>query len=100
MLDVQLTALYDPRGAVDVALETEAGPSLPFVTRPLLHQVLAHLLERRYSWLRLARDGAARTSFDGRAFEVELDGRSTRLADASDVEERLWSWVVASQVEA
>src|SRR6476661_3856926 len=28
VLDVQLTALYDPRGALDVGLDTEAGPQL------------------------------------------------------------------------
>ncbi|MEO5710691.1 MAG: hypothetical protein ABIQ59_12810 [Nocardioidaceae bacterium] len=92
VLDVQLTALYDPRGAVDVPLVTEAGPCLPFVTRPVLHDVLDHLVERRYTWLRL---GPNRVSSDGAAFSV--DGVPV---SATDIEDRLWSLAVSSGVEA
>jgi hypothetical protein len=99
VLDVQLTALYDPRGAVDVALDTEAGPSLPFVTRPVLREVLSHLVERRYSWLTLTGSGAARASYDGHAFDVGVDGTVTRHDDARLVEELLWSWAATAEAE-
>lgn len=92
VLDVQLTALYDPRGAVDVPLVTEAGPCLPFVTRPVLHDVLDHLVERRYTWLRL---GPTRVSFDGAGFSV--DGVPT---SATDVEDRLWSLAASADLRA
>ena len=87
VLDVQLTALYDPRGAADVPLVTEAGPCLPFVTRSVLHEVLGHLLERRYTWLRL---GPTLVSYDGSAFSV---GEPSRSVDPGDVEAALWSQV-------
>lgn len=92
VLDVQLTALYDPRDAVDVELVTEAGPCLPFVTRPVLHDVLAHLVERRYTWLRL---GSTQVTYDGAAFSV--DGVP---ASATDVEDQLWSLAVSSDAGA
>lgn len=94
VLDVQLTALYDPRGAVDVALVTEAGPCLPFLTRPVLHDVLAHLVERRYAWARL---GALRVTYDGTAFL--LDG-TEEARDVAAAEELLWSRVASADAEA
>jgi hypothetical protein len=87
VLDVQLTELYDPRGAVDVPLVTEAGPCLPFVTRAVLHDVLGHLTDRRYAWLRL---GPTLVSYDGSAFSV---GEPSRSVDRGDVEAVLWSQV-------
>jgi hypothetical protein len=93
VLDVQLTVLYDPRGAVDVALVTEAGPCLPFLTRPVLHDVLAHLAERRYAW---ARVGPTQVSHDGTSFL--LDGSAAWVASVEDL---LWEQaVLAADAEA
>jgi hypothetical protein len=94
VLDVQLTALYDPRGAVDVPLVTEAGPCLPFLTRPVLHDVLAHLVERRYAWARI---GALRVTYDGTAFLLDGAGSSGDIASA---EKLLWSRVASADAEA
>ena len=80
VLDVQLTALYDPRGAVDVALVTEAGPCLPFLTRPVLREVLAHLVERPLPWAPARR--ALRVTYDGTAFL--LDAAPSRRVDVAD----------------
>ena len=90
MLDVQLTALYDPRGAVDVRLLTEAGPCLPFLTRAVLREVLGHLADRRYSW---ARVGGTQVSYDGDSFLVDAAVSSGGLPS---VEELLWSAAVSA----
>ena len=94
VLDVQLTALFDPRGAVDVALRTEAGPRTPYVTRRLVHDVVAHLTDRRYHWVELARAGqpGLRATVDGAVLEVRHRDGSTRTADPGLVEELLWAW--------
>lgn len=100
--DVQLHALYDPRGGVDVALTTEAGPRLPYLSRTVLHEVVSHLLDRRYQWLEARRGDGSRLLVhrDGDAFGVELrDGALEQpggagTADASVVEELVWSWAV------
>ena len=55
VLDVQLAALYDPRGSLDVSLDTEGGPRLPYLTRSTLTTVLSHITELRYHWVNLAR---------------------------------------------
>ena len=77
VLDVQLRTLYDPRGSLDVALEVEGGPRLPYLTRPLLRDVVAHVAEGRYPCLGLVRDDRVVTVRTG---QPDLD------ADA------LWAW--------
>jgi hypothetical protein len=94
VLDVQLTALYDPRGAVDVRLLTEAGPCLPFLTRAVLREVLGHLADRRYSW---ARVGATQVSHDGASFLVDA---TVGPGDLASVEELLWSGAVSADAGA
>lgn len=98
VLDVQLDALYDPRGALDVSLDTEGGPRLPYLTRPLLATVLTQIRDRRYHWVTLAREsGVYAQAFrdDDGSWAVEhRDGRhfAARTTDAVLVEELLWSW--------
>jgi hypothetical protein len=55
VLDVQLRALYDPRGSVDVAWEAEGGPRLTYLTKALLLTVVAHVAEGRYGSVTFAR---------------------------------------------
>jgi hypothetical protein len=104
VLDVQLTALYDPRGALEVRLETEAGPCLPFLTRPVLRTVLSHLVERRYTWVRLSTHGGdggggeASVRADGAALELGFDGGpTTQQVDPDRVELLLWEWAEAAE---
>lgn len=100
--DVQLTALYDPRGARDVVLTTEAGPRLPYLTRPLLHDVLSQLLDRRYQWFTVERGDQTyvQARLDGDTFDVEhREGGpdrhfGARTRDAALVEGVVWSWTV------
>ena len=53
VLDVQLGVLYDPRDRLDVALETQGGPRLTFVTRRILRLVLSHIRAAHYHWVTL-----------------------------------------------
>ena len=100
VLDVQLGALYDPRNALDVTLETQGGPRLTFVTRKILDEVLSHIGEGRYHWVTVARgaDVFAQTYRDDDgswALEHrEAPGRhfAARTTDATLVEDVLWSW--------
>jgi hypothetical protein len=101
VLDVQLGALYDPRRSLDVALQTEAGPQLPYVTRAVLSQVLRDIQDGRYHWVNLARDGEhyAQTFHDDDgtwAVEHREGGPdqhfAARTADATLVDDLLWSW--------
>jgi hypothetical protein len=99
VLDLQLAALYDPRGRADVALDTEAGPQLPFVTRRLLNEVVGHIVGGRYHWVNLSRDGAGfaqsyRDPDGSWAVEHREGGRHflARTDDTEAVETLLWSW--------
>lgn len=99
VLDVQLAAFYHPRNAVDVALRTEAGPRLPYLTRRILREVTAHIRDGRYRWLTEARaDGTFAQGFrddDGSwAVEHRERGRhfAARTRDEPLVEDLLWSW--------
>lgn len=100
VLDVQLGALYDTRGAVGAAIETQGGPRLPFVTRPVLRQVLSHIAEDRYHWVTLSRgaDVFAQTyrDPDGSWALEHREGPAghfaARTADVALVEDVLWSW--------
>jgi hypothetical protein len=101
VLDVQLGALYDPRRGLDVGLQTEAGPQLPYVTRAILSQVLRDIQDGRYHWLNLSRDGEhyAQTFHDDDgtwAVEHREGGPDqhfvARTADATIVDDLLWSW--------
>ena len=98
VLDVQLDALYDPRGRVHVALDTEAGPQLPFLTRRSLREVVAHISGQRYHWVNLTRGQGFAQSYrdaDGSwAVEHRDGGRHfvARTDDAALVEGLLWSW--------
>jgi hypothetical protein len=101
VLDVQLGALYDPRGALDVALQTEAGPQLPYLTRTVLRAVLAHIEDGRYRWLTLSRtEGTYVQSFrdqDGSWVVEHREGDpgrhfAARSSDATLVEDLLWAW--------
>ncbi len=103
--DVQLTALYDPRGARDVVLTTEAGPRLPYLTRTLLHDVVSHLLGGRYHWFTVERADQTyvQVYLEGHTFAVEhRDGGPDRhfaaaSTDASLVEDLVWSWTVGDE---
>jgi hypothetical protein len=100
--DVQLDALYDPRGARDVVLTTEAGPRLPYLTRTVLHDVVSHLLDGHYHWLNAERGDQTyvQAYLDGATFDVEhRAGGPDRhfgatTADAALVEDLVWSWAV------
>ncbi len=99
VLDVQLGALYDPRGALDVVLTTEAGPQLPFLTRAVLTEVMTHVREGRYHWVNLSRDDASFVQTfrdDDGSWAVEHrehDGHfAARIGDGSLVEGLLWAW--------
>jgi hypothetical protein len=101
VLDLQLVALYDPRRRVDVVLDTEAGPQLPFVTRRVLREVVEHISGGRYHWVNLTRsghgDGFAQSyrDPDGSWAVEHRDGEQHFLArtdDAELVEALLWSW--------
>ena len=101
MLDVQLAALYDPRGSLDVSLDTEGGPRLPYLTRPILTTVLSHITELRYHWVNLARaPGVYVQAFrdeDGSWAVEHREGSAdkhfvARTPDAALVERLLWSW--------
>jgi len=101
VLDVQLDAVYDPRGALDATLQTEAGPQLPFLTEPILHDVLSHILDGRYHWVNLARgDEVYVQSYRDEDGSWAVEHREgvpdqhfvARTTDATLVEELLWSW--------
>lgn len=100
VLDVQLVALFDPRGALDVALETQGGPRLPFLTRTLLREVVSHIVEGRYHWVTLSRGAGLfvqtyRDDDGSWALEHrEEEGQhfAARVSDAALVEDVLWSW--------
>ena len=101
VLDVQLAALYDPRGSLDVSLDTEGGPRLPYLTRPILATVLAHITELRYHWVNLARaPGVYVQAFrdeDGSWAVEHREGSAeqhfvARTPDPALVERLLWSW--------
>lgn len=98
VLDVQLAALYDPRESVDVSLDTEGGPRLPYVTRATLAVVVGHIEELRYHWVNLTRaPGVYAQAFrdDDGSWAVEHRDASHFLARTSDpvlVERLLWSW--------
>jgi hypothetical protein len=101
VLDVQLDAVYDPRGRVEVSLDTEAGPRLPFLTRPVLREVLGHVTGLRYHWLRLSRgEGCVVQGHrePGGTWTVEHREADRRLAahtdDAALAEDVLWSWAL------
>jgi hypothetical protein len=101
VLDVQLAALYDPRGAFDVALDTEGGPRLTWLTRPLLAMVMSHICDLRYHWLNISSEpgvyAQAYRDEDGSWSVEHREGSAERLSvarttDAALVEEVLWSW--------
>lgn len=100
VLDVQLGALYDPRGGLDVALQTEAGPQLPYLTRAVLRLAVAQVLEGRYHWLTVARtDHTFAQSFrdaDGSWAVEHREGPgqhfAARTSDPVVVEDLLWAW--------
>jgi uncharacterized protein YqgV (UPF0045/DUF77 family) len=100
VLDVQLGALYDPRDALDVALETQGGPRLTFVTRAILREVMSHIVEGRYHWVTLSRGAGLfvqtyRDDDGSWALEHrEAPDRhfAARLTAADLVEDVLWSW--------
>ena len=101
VLDVQLGALYDPRRSLDVALQTEAGPQLSYLTRPILAEVLQQIQDGRYHWVTLSRDGEhyVQTFHDDDgswAVEHREGGRrehfAARTADPALVADLLWSW--------
>ena len=101
VLDLQLAALYDPRGALDVALDTEAGPRLTYLTQTILAMVMSHIAELRYHWVNISSEpgvyAQAYRDEDG-SWAVEHRERTTgrlflaRTTDAPLVEELLWSW--------
>jgi hypothetical protein len=103
VLDVQLGALYDPRDSLDVSLDTEGGPRLPYVTRALLSTVLSHIAELRYHWVNLTRapgvfvqafrDDDGSWAVEHRTDEHRTDGHfAARTSDPVLVERLLWSW--------
>lgn len=100
VLDVQLGALYDPRGGLDVALQTEAGPQLPYLTRTVLRVVMGQVLEGRYHWLTVARtEDTFAQSFrdaDGSWAVEHREGAgrhfAARTSDPVLVEDLLWAW--------
>ena len=101
VLDVQLGALYDPRRALDVALQTEAGPQLSFLTRAILGEVMQQIQDGRYHWVNLSRDGSHFVqSFhdDDGSWAVEhregsaREHFAARTTDAELVADLLWSW--------
>ncbi len=100
VLDVQLAAFYDPRHALEVDLETQGGPRLTFLTRRILAEVLAHIVEGRYHWVTLTRRAGvfAQTyrDEDGSWALEHRDGPgqhfAARVADADLVQDVLWSW--------
>lgn len=101
VLDVQLAALYDPRDSLDVSLDTEGGPRLPYVTRTILATVVGHIEELRYNWVNLTRaPGVYAQAFrdeDG-SWAVEHREAGTeghflaRTTDPVLVDRLLWSW--------
>lgn len=104
VLDVQLAALYDPRGSLDVSLDTEGGPRLPYVTRSTLATVVGDIVDLRYHWVNLTRapgvyaqafrdeDGSWAVEHREAATEQHFAARTT---DAPLVERLLWSWARA-----
>lgn len=101
VLDVQLGALYDPRESLDVSLDTEGGPRLPYVTRSTLATVISHIAELRYHWVNLTRaPGVYAQAFrdDDGSWAVEHQEGTVdrhfvaRTPDAALVERLLWSW--------
>jgi hypothetical protein len=100
VLDVQLGALYDPRDALDVALETQGGPRLPFLTRSLLREVVSHIVDGRYHWVTLSRGAGLFVQTyrddDGSWALEHREGPdqhfAARVTDAALVEDVLWSW--------
>ena len=100
VLDPQLAALFDPRLAAEVALDTEGGPRLPFTTRRILLAVVAEIAAGAYHWVSLRRDGgrfAQAFRDDDSSWAVEhRDVRgehfAARTSDDETVAELLWSW--------
>jgi hypothetical protein len=101
VLDVQLAALYDPRGSLDVSLDTEGGPRLPYLTRSTLTTVLSHITELRYHWVNLTRaPGVYVQAFrdeDGSWAVEHREGSASkhfvaRTPDPALVERLLWAW--------
>jgi hypothetical protein len=105
VLDVQLGSLYDPRGAAPVALDTQGGPRLTFVTRRILTDVLREVAAGAYRWVTLSRSAdvfvqAFRDGDGSWALEhSEGLGRhfATRTLDPTLVESVLWSWARGDQ---
>ncbi len=100
VLDVQAGALYDPRNAVDVALETQGGPRLTFLTRGILREVVSHIVEGRYHWVTLSRGAGLFVQTyrddDGSWALEHREGPdrhfAARVTDAGLVQQVLWSW--------
>ena len=101
VLDVQLNALYDPRDALDVGVDTQGGPQLPYLTRGILRQVMTHIRELRYHWVTLTREDRVfvqtfRDDDGSWAVEHREGGPDRHFAarseDAETVERLLWSW--------
>jgi hypothetical protein len=100
VLDVQAGSLYDPRDALDVALETQGGPRLPFLTRSILREVVSHIVEGRYHWVTLSRGAGLFVQTyrddDGSWALEHREGPdqhfAARVTDAGLVEQVLWSW--------
>ena len=101
VLDVQLNALYDPRDALDVGVDTQGGPQLPYLTRGILRQVMTHIRELRYHWVNLTRaPGVYVQAFrdeDGSWAVEHREGSAdkhfvARTPDEALVERLLWSW--------
>lgn len=101
VLDVQLGGLYDPSNSVELTLDTQGGPQLPYVTRRIVRDVMAQVRGLRYHWVTLTRgDGVFVQTFrdDDGSWAVEhRDGTPAghfvaRTEDADAVETVLWSW--------
>ncbi len=99
VIDLQLAALYDPRDALEVSLDTEAGPQLPWVTLPVLTEVTTRIRDGHYHWVNLSRGAdvfaqAFRDADGSWAVEHREGSRheAARTSDSLLVLELLWSW--------
>jgi hypothetical protein len=100
VLDVQLSALFDPRDAVAVQVETQGGPRLTYLTRRILAEVLAHIVDGRYHWVTLTRrPGVFVQTYRDQDGSWALEHRegpgehyAARISDPGLVEDVLWSW--------
>ncbi|PBJ38737.1 hypothetical protein [Mycobacterium avium] len=102
VVDVQVRRLYDPRSHVDVQVSLGDGTNLPYLTAPLLEDLIARP-HRQYPWLVVARGDhwfiQAHFAPDADCVLEYRDGGPERhfgasTSDRAVVPTVIWQWVI------